>query len=109
MQNRRILNSIFQQQNIEVRPAVVTNSFLVILSHLRAGDWASIVPHTFAHLFGEPKDIAMIPLVEPLHMQSVGLVTSDRHPQPPLAQALEACARGLDMQPVLERGSAGVR
>jgi DNA-binding transcriptional LysR family regulator len=109
MQNRRILNSIFQQQGMEVRPTVVTNSFLAILSHLRAGGWSSIVPHTFAHLFGEQRDIAMIPLVEPLHMQSIGLVTSDRQPQPPMAQALEACARGLDFETAIERAKTELR
>jgi DNA-binding transcriptional LysR family regulator len=108
MQNRRILNSIFQLHGVHVRPTVVTNSFLVILSHLRAGSWSSIVPHTFAHLFGEQEDIAMIPLVEPLHMQSIGLVMTDREPQSPMAQALEAGARGLDLQTALE-GDAALR
>ncbi len=97
MQNRRILNAIFDMQGVEVRPDVVSNSFLGILSHLRTGVWSSIVPHTFAHLFGEQRDIALVPLVEPLHIQSVGLVTNDRDPPPPMARALEACARGLDL------------
>jgi DNA-binding transcriptional LysR family regulator len=98
MQNRRILNSVFAMQGVEVRPDVVSNSFLGILSHLRTGAWSSIVPHTFAHLFGEQRDIALIPLVEPAHVQSIGLVTSDREPPPPMARALEACAVGLDLE-----------
>jgi len=101
MQNRRILNSVFGIHGLEVRPDVVSNSFLGILSHLRTGAWSSIVPHTFTHLFGEQLDIALIPLVEPAHMQSIGLVTSDREPPPPMARALEACARGLDLEAAL--------
>jgi DNA-binding transcriptional LysR family regulator len=101
MQNRRILNSIFQQQGVETRPHVVTDSFLGILSHLRTGSWSSIVPHTFAHLFGEQKDISLIPLVEPLHMQSIGLVMSDRDPPAPMARALGATARSLDFEELL--------
>jgi DNA-binding transcriptional LysR family regulator len=103
MQNRRILNSVFGFHGLEVRPDVVSNSFLGILSHLRTGAWSSIVPHTFTQLFGAQQDIVLIPLVEPAHMQSIGLVTSDREPPPPMARALEACARGLYLEGVLGR------
>lgn len=96
MQNRRILDGVFAQQSADIRPALVSNSFLAILSQLRTGGWSSIVPHSFAHLFGEQRDLTLIPLVEPLHLQSIGLVTSDREPAPPMARALEACARTID-------------
>jgi len=96
MQNRRILDSVFAQQQADVRPALVANSFLAILSQLRTGGWSSIVPHSFAYLFGEQRDIALVPLVEPRHLQSIGLVTSDREPASPMAGALEACARTID-------------
>jgi DNA-binding transcriptional LysR family regulator len=101
MQNRRILNSVFGMQGVDVRPDVVSNSFLGILSHLRTGVWSSIVPHTFSHLFGEQRDIALIPLIEPIHTQSIGLVTSDLEPPPPMARALEACARSLNLEHAL--------
>ena len=102
MQNRRILNAVFEQQQVAFRPDVVANSFLAVLSQLRTGAWSSIVPHSFAHLFGEQRDIALIPLVDPMHRQSVGLVTSDREPAPPMARALEACARGVDFAALAE-------
>ena len=103
MQNRRILDAVFEQQQLEVRPDVVANSFLAVLAQLRTGAWSSIVPHSFGHLFGEQRDIALIPLVEPMHRQSVGLVTSDREPAPPMARALEACAEGVDFAAVMEK------
>ena len=103
MQNRRILNAVFEQQQLDFRPDVVANSFLAVLSQLRTGAWSSIVPHSFGHLFGEQRDIALIPLVEPMHRQSVGLVTSDREPAPPMARALEACAEGVDFAAVMEK------
>ena len=103
MQNRRILDAVFEQQQLEVRPDVVANSFLAVLAQLRTGAWSSIVPHSFGHLFGEQRDIALIPLVEPMHRQSVGLVTSDREPAPPMARALEACAQGVDFAAVMEK------
>lgn len=102
MQNRRILNSVFQHHGVEVTPSVVSNSFIAILSHLRTGVWCSIVPHTFAHLFGEQRDIALVPLVEPLHLQAIGLVTSDREPPAPMARALETLARSLNFEALLE-------
>jgi DNA-binding transcriptional LysR family regulator len=98
MQNRRILDAVFRQLDVEARPYVSTNSFLAILSHLQTGMWSSIVPHTFRRLFGEHNDIALIPLIEPLHMQAIGLVTSDRNPPAPIARALEACVGGLDLE-----------
>jgi len=96
MQNRRILDGVFAAQQIAINPDVVSNSFLGILSLLRSGGWSTIVPHSFAALFGNQPDIALIPVIEPLHLQSISLVTTDREPAPPLARALEASARTID-------------
>jgi DNA-binding transcriptional LysR family regulator len=96
MQNRRILDAVFNQKQLVIRPGVVGNSFLALLSQLRTGVWSSIVPHTFGRLFGAQSDIMLIPLVEPLQLHSVGLVCSDRGPLPPMASAIEACARSID-------------
>lgn len=96
MQNRRILDGVFAAQDIAIHPDVVSNNFLGILSQLRSGGWSTIVPHSFATLFGGQPDIALVPLIEPLHLQSIGLVTTDREPAPPLARALEASARTID-------------
>ena len=78
------------------RLCLLSNNFLGILSQLRSGGWSTIVPHSFATLFGGQPDIALVPLIEPLHLQSIGLVTTDREPAPPLARALEASARTID-------------
>lgn len=96
MQNRRILDAVFDRQQVEFHPDVVSNSFLALLSQLRTGAWSSIVPHSFARLFGAQPDLVLIPLVDPLPLQSVGLVTSDRDPLPPMASAIAACARSVD-------------
>lgn len=98
MQHRRNLDAVFALNKVEVRPAMVSNSFLAILSQLRAGGgWSSIVPHSFAQLFGDQPDLVLIPLIEPLHLQPVGLVTSDREPAPPLARAFEQSVRISDL------------
>jgi DNA-binding transcriptional LysR family regulator len=90
MQNRRIINNVATAIGIEIKPLVVSNSFLGVCSHLRHGEWASIVPHTFFYVFGKTEDLVMIDLVEPMHSQSIGLVLSDRDPLSPMAGAVLA-------------------
>jgi DNA-binding transcriptional LysR family regulator len=93
MQNRRIIDAIFESLEIKAKPSVVTNSFLGICSYLQQGDFASIVPHTLFYVFAASRDLAGIDLVEPVHGQEVGLVLTDRDPLPPMANALIACTR----------------
>lgn len=88
MQNRRILDNLAESLALKLRAAVISNSFLGICAHLRAGGFAAIVPHGFRQLFGGTDDLAMRDLVEPAHRQAVGLVLSDREPLPPMASAL---------------------
>lgn len=88
MQNRRILNHIFQRTGLTVRPAVTSNSFLGICSHLQQKGWSSILPHTFSYLFGGIENIALINLTDPIHKQEIGLVISDTDPLLPMAAAL---------------------
>lgn len=88
MQNRRILDALALTRGLSLRPAVTSNSFLGVCAHLREGDFASIVPHTFRHLFGGTPDLVMIDLDEIGPPQAIGLVLSDRDPLSPLASAL---------------------
>jgi DNA-binding transcriptional LysR family regulator len=92
MQNRRILNGIAASAGVELRPKVVSNSFLGVASHLRRGLWCAIVPHTFRYVFGGMDDLVFLDMVEPVHHQTIGLVLADRVPQSPMALALQECA-----------------
>jgi DNA-binding transcriptional LysR family regulator len=98
MQNRRIVNHVFAFSGITVTPSVVSNSFLGIYSHLRHGEWSSIVPHTFSYMFGGMRDLVAIELVEPKHSQLIGLVLSNREPPSPMASALLASVTEGDLQ-----------
>jgi hypothetical protein len=51
-------------------------------SHLRLGDWSSVVPHTFLLLPREVDGLVGIPLTEPDASRSIGLVASGRDPLP---------------------------
>jgi DNA-binding transcriptional LysR family regulator len=98
MQNRRIINNLAASIGVTIKPEIVSNSFLGICSHLRHGEWASIVPHTFFYIFGGAPDLVAIDLVEPVHRQSIGLVLSDRDPLSPMAEALLGSIGNTDLE-----------
>ncbi len=98
MQNRRVLNNLARSIGLELTPTVTTNSFLAVCSHVCSGEWSSIIPHTFAYIFSGCDDIAMLDLVDPVHSQTIGMVTTDRDPFPPLAQALIRCDTRLNLE-----------
>ncbi|HEX2842852.1 LysR family transcriptional regulator [Hyphomicrobium sp.] len=97
MQNRRVLNNLAQSIGLKLAPTVTTNSYLAVCSHVCSGEWASIIPHTFAYIFAGCEELALIDLVDPVHSQTIGLVASDRDPLPPLARALMSCATRLNL------------
>lgn len=98
MQNRRILNGIAASAGVELKPKVISNSFLGVASHLRHGHWCAIVPHSFGFIFADTGDLALLDMVEPVHHQAIGLVLADRLPQSPMAVALQECARKADIE-----------
>lgn len=98
MQNRRILNGIAASAGVELRPKVVSNSFLGVASHLRRGLWCAIVPHTFRYVFGGVDDLVFLDMAAPVHQQTIGLVLADRMPRSPLVLALQECAEAADME-----------
>jgi DNA-binding transcriptional LysR family regulator len=59
-----------------------------VLAHLRAGPWCSVLPASFAQLFGAEPDLRMIELINPVETQAIGLVLLDRQPRSPMAAAL---------------------
>ncbi len=96
MQNRRVLNKLAESLGLKLAPSVTSNSYLAICSHVCAGEWSSIIPHTFSYIFRGCKELALVELTEPRHSQAIGLVVSDRDPLSPLAHALIRCASRLD-------------
>jgi DNA-binding transcriptional LysR family regulator len=98
MQNRRIIDAVFESLEIKAMPPIVSNSFLGVCSYLRHGGFASIVPHTFFYVFADSRDLVGIDLVEPMHGQVIGLVMTDRDPLPPMANALIAATGGADLE-----------
>ena len=88
MQNRRILDATFAQAGQVVRPGIESNSVLAIVTHVRSGAWASIMPQSFLQFLPPDDEVRAIPLVDPVVSHQVGLVIPDREPLTPSARAL---------------------
>jgi DNA-binding transcriptional LysR family regulator len=106
MQNRRILNAHFREVGAEPRPSVETNSVLTLCSHLRSGQWSSVLPQSFFSLFDDPSDLRAIPMVDPDVTHSVGLVVPDREPLTPSGRHLVHLAGRADVLSGVERAAS---
>lgn len=95
MQNRRIL-----AQHLGAAPEtrIESNSALALVSHVRTGRWASVVPTVLADLVAAGGALAAVPVVEPQVRHMVGLVHAPRDPPVPALAALLEVVRRLGEQ-----------
>lgn len=87
MQNRRIVNLLLAEAGMRAQPTVESNSTIALVSHVRTGCWASVVPMRLAEMF-EEKRLRSIAIVAPEAEHVVGLILPRRDPQTPILQAL---------------------
>lgn len=90
MQNRRIMNNMFD--NLELTPTikVETNSFVAILGHITTGKYAAILPLLYLSSFGMLTEVNYVHLEDPELYQSIGLVVADRDPVLPITKEFVA-------------------
>ncbi|TDR89216.1 LysR family transcriptional regulator [Enterovirga rhinocerotis] len=93
MQNRRIIDQMLRNTGLSTTPTLVSNSTIVLVSHVRTGKWSSVLPKVVAESLGLPPTVSSIPIVDPDIAHSVGLIVADREPTTPLVAALLATAR----------------
>ena len=103
MQNRRIIDHVMTTAGIVSAPAVETNSFMGVWSFVRGGPWNSIVPEASFRGLGDATDLVAVPLVDPVHVQPIGLVLAERDPLSPVAGALYKLAQGLGRDGAFEK------
>ncbi|WP_328908267.1 LysR family transcriptional regulator [Streptomyces sp. NBC_00234] len=103
MQGRQVLDDLFAEAGVLPTPRVETDSVAALFAHVRAGRWASIVPHTWLHVFGVPHGMRAVPMAEPARTVPMGLVVTAREPGPVIARALTEIARHTDVAAALER------
>ncbi|MEU9861206.1 LysR family transcriptional regulator [Streptomyces sp. NPDC047971] len=102
LQGRQVLDEVFAEAGVEPSPRVETDSVAALFAHVRTGRWASVVPHTWLHVFGVPHGMRAVPLVEPARTVPVGLVVTAREPGSVLARGLTAVARQTDVTAALD-------
>jgi DNA-binding transcriptional LysR family regulator len=92
-QTRRIINALLRDAGGDPKPALESNSMIVLFSHVRTGRWASVMPARLAATLGLTETLRAIPIVEPEASHTVGLVVPARQPMKPLTAALVIEAR----------------
>ena len=93
MQNRRILDAKLAAVGITAAPQATANSYVALLSMLRMGALASIMPHTYApYIAGDPT-LAQHEISGQPDGTAVGLVVRDRQPLAPFAHAIYVIAQ----------------
>lgn len=87
MQNRRIIDETFAGTGKTPGPRFETNSFNAILSLLRDGAYAAVLPKEQAGV-GQTEGLMVLDLIEPEVRSVVGLVVPLRKPMLPVTAAL---------------------
>ena len=110
MQNRRILDAKLTAAGTAVAPKATANSYVALISMLRMGQLASIMPHSYApYVAGDPLLNAHEISGQPTGT-SVGVVVRDRQPLAPLANAAFLVAQSellrRALQPLRDAGPA---
>ena len=98
MQNRRIIDRLLRGVGTAASPTLVSDSMIVLFTHVKTGRWASVMPAKLAEALGLSQAVRAIPIVEPDRCFMVGLVVPPREPTTPLTAALVELARGLAVQ-----------
>jgi DNA-binding transcriptional LysR family regulator len=87
LQNRIILNGIFERVGTAPQAVIETNCSLGLFAHMRSGKWLTIVPHSYFYLLGDWALIRSIPIVEPMVTSAMGMLIHERKPIPPTIAA----------------------
>jgi DNA-binding transcriptional LysR family regulator len=103
MQGRQILDAVFAAVGVSVTPRVETDSIASLFAQVRAGQWASIVPYAWLHVFGVPAGMHAVPLVRPVRSEQIGLVLPAREPVSVIGQALMDVVGRSGISAALER------
>lgn len=103
MQGRQVLDAVFEAVGAAVTPRVETDSIASLFAQVRAGQWASVVPHAWLHVFGVPAGMHAVPLVSPVRTERIGLVLPAREPVSVIGQALIDAIGQAGVAATLER------
>lgn len=95
MQNRRIINRNFGAAGITPEAWVESNSTVVLLATIEAGNCISVLPEDSARFLAAGKAVSIVPLSPSGSAHKVGLVAPYREPHTPVLDALLREARAM--------------
>ncbi len=93
MQNRRIIDACLQEAGGAAAPVLESNSMIVLITHVEAGGWASVMPALIADTLGRAEGVRSIPIRQSTGNPVIGLVYPQRDPLLPLTEATLLQAR----------------
>lgn len=95
MQNRRIINQAFMEAGVTPQVPIESNSTLVLVAHVREGDWITILPSDMARTLAAGDGLAVRPIGGHDVHHAVGLIAPYREPHTPVLEALLGAARNI--------------
>lgn len=95
MQNRRIINRTLTAAGVVPQATVESNSTVVLVSHVMAGGWLTILPEDIAGFLAQGKPLRLIALEGSAPGHAVGLIAPWREPHTPVLEALLSEARRM--------------
>ena len=97
MQNRRIVDRFLREAGATPRASLESNSMIVLLTHVRTGQWSTVMPSVLAETFdaGGTLRIVQITGAPP---PTIGLVYPQREPLAPQTAAMVTEARKLAVE-----------
>lgn len=98
MHNRVLIDRLFVAAQAVPSVLAETDTLIGVLSHVRSGKWASVVPLSLGQLV---PDLARLPLTDPDAGNQVGLFYVSRSPIAPIVSALLAVTREADWTAVI--------
>lgn len=95
MQNRRIINRNFAGAGVIPEASVESDSPVVLVAMIGAGDWLTILPEDSARFLATGKPLSLAPLARAERPYTVGLVAPFREPHTPVLDAFLREARRI--------------
>lgn len=95
MQNRRILDRVFEDRGVKPTIVTETNGFMAAMVMARLGSAATIVPRALVDALGDLGGTRVLALVEPEQARLISIATLDRNPELSTVRALKAVVAGF--------------
>ncbi len=102
MQNRRILDAALAGAGVSADVVIEADTVESLYAHLTTRRWSSVVAHPWAHSYGVPTGMRLLPITPAPHSPRVGLITGPQTPQSLAAAALREAVLAADIGGRLE-------